>query len=77
MSRGARPWLIAIALLAGVASAWTPPASAVAPHIRIRASYTDVLNDVTPVDDAVASGAYRSAVLPKLVTEALDHLEHA
>ena len=33
--------------------------------------------DVQPVDDAVASGAYRSAVLPKLVREALDELERA
>ncbi len=37
----------------------------------------DVLKDVTPVDDAVASAAYRTAVLPKLVTEALDRLEQA
>lgn len=35
----------------------------------------DVLQDVRPVDDAVASAAYRSAVLPKLVREALDKLE--
>jgi carbon-monoxide dehydrogenase medium subunit len=35
----------------------------------------DVLQDVEPVDDAVASAAYRSAVLPKLVREALDRLE--
>ena len=35
----------------------------------------DVLKDVQPVDDAVASAAYRSAVLPKLVREALDRLE--
>jgi carbon-monoxide dehydrogenase medium subunit len=35
----------------------------------------DVLNDVKPVDDAVASAAYRRAVLPKLVREALDQLE--
>jgi CO/xanthine dehydrogenase FAD-binding subunit len=37
----------------------------------------DVLNDVEPVDDAVASAAYRRAVLPKLVREALDQLELA
>jgi carbon-monoxide dehydrogenase medium subunit len=37
----------------------------------------DVLADVTPVDDAVASGAYRRAILPKLVREALDQLEQA
>ena len=36
---------------------------------------SDVLEDVEPVDDAVASGAYRRAVLPKLVREALDQLE--
>ncbi|HEV8460407.1 MAG TPA: FAD binding domain-containing protein [Gaiellaceae bacterium] len=35
----------------------------------------DVLRDVRPVDDAVASAAYRSAILPKLVREALDRLE--
>ena len=34
-----------------------------------------VLDDVEPVDDAVATGAYRRAVLPKLVREALDQLE--
>ncbi|MFZ1879041.1 MAG: FAD binding domain-containing protein [Gaiellaceae bacterium] len=35
----------------------------------------DILSDVAPVDDAVASAAYRRAVLPKLVREALDQLE--
>jgi CO/xanthine dehydrogenase FAD-binding subunit len=35
----------------------------------------DVLKDVQPVDDAVASAAYRSAMLRKLVREALDRLE--
>ena len=35
----------------------------------------DVLTDVEPVDDAVASAEYRRAVLPKLVREALDQLE--
>jgi CO/xanthine dehydrogenase FAD-binding subunit len=35
----------------------------------------DVLSDVEPVDDAVASAAYRRAVLPNLVREALDQLE--
>ncbi|MFL5926687.1 MAG: FAD binding domain-containing protein [Gaiellaceae bacterium] len=35
----------------------------------------DVLRDVQPVDDAVASAAYRSAILVKLVREALDRLE--
>ena len=35
----------------------------------------DVLLDVEPVDDAVASAAYRRTVLPKLVREALDQLE--
>ncbi len=38
---------------------------------------SDVLKDLAPVDDAVASGAYRSRVLPKLVREALDQLERA
>jgi carbon-monoxide dehydrogenase medium subunit len=37
----------------------------------------DVLKDVQPVDDAVATAAYRTAVLPTVVREALDHLEHA
>ena len=37
----------------------------------------DVLQDVQPVDDAVASAAYRSAILPNLVREALDNLERA
>jgi CO/xanthine dehydrogenase FAD-binding subunit len=35
----------------------------------------DVLSDVEAVDDAVASAAYRRAVLPNLVREALDQLE--
>jgi CO/xanthine dehydrogenase FAD-binding subunit len=35
----------------------------------------DALRDVQPIDDAVASAAYRSAILPKLVREALDRLE--
>ncbi len=37
----------------------------------------DVLKDVDPVDDAVASAAYRRTVLPKLVRDALDQLELA
>jgi carbon-monoxide dehydrogenase medium subunit len=37
----------------------------------------DVLTDVDPIDDAVATAAYRRAVLPKLVREALDRLERA
>jgi CO/xanthine dehydrogenase FAD-binding subunit len=37
----------------------------------------DVQSDVEPVDDAVASAAYRRAVLPKLIREALDQLELA
>jgi carbon-monoxide dehydrogenase medium subunit len=37
----------------------------------------DVLADVEPVDDAVASAAYRRVVLPKLVREALDQLERS
>jgi aerobic carbon-monoxide dehydrogenase medium subunit len=35
----------------------------------------DVLTDVQPIDDAVASADYRRAVLPKLVRDALDQLE--
>ena len=38
---------------------------------------SDVLGDVDPVDDAVASAAYRRSVLPKLVRQALDQLESA
>ena len=38
---------------------------------------SDVLKDLEPVDDAVASAAYRSTVLPKLIREALDQLERA
>ncbi|HEY8646055.1 MAG TPA: FAD binding domain-containing protein [Gaiellaceae bacterium] len=37
----------------------------------------DVLKDVQPLDDAVASATYRSAVLPNLVREALARLERA
>ncbi|MDP9284221.1 MAG: FAD binding domain-containing protein, partial [Actinomycetota bacterium] len=37
----------------------------------------DVLADVEPVDDAVASAGYRRTVLPKLVRDALDQLERA
>jgi aerobic carbon-monoxide dehydrogenase medium subunit len=37
----------------------------------------DVLKDVEPVDDAVASAAYRRSILPKLVREALDGLERS
>lgn len=36
-----------------------------------------VLDDVTPVDDAVATARYRRTVLPILVREALDRLETA
>lgn len=35
----------------------------------------DVLQDVQPLDDAVASGEYRSAVLKQLVRDVLDRLE--
>jgi len=35
----------------------------------------DVLSDVDPIDDAVASATYRRTVLPKLVRDALDELE--
>jgi len=34
-----------------------------------------VLDDVDPVDDAVASAAYRRSVLPVLVRQALERLE--
>lgn len=37
----------------------------------------DVLGDVEPVDDAVATAAYRRKVLPVLVRRALDRLESA
>lgn len=44
-------------------------------HVEESRSADDVLQDVQPVDDAVASGAYRSEVLKKLVREALEQLE--
>ena len=37
----------------------------------------DVLKDVQPIDDAVASAEYRRKILPLLVREALDNLENA
>jgi carbon-monoxide dehydrogenase medium subunit len=37
----------------------------------------DVLRDVDPVDDAVATAAYRREILPLLVRRALDELENA
>ena len=37
----------------------------------------DVLKDVDPVDDAVASADYRRKMLPVLVRRALDELESA
>jgi CO/xanthine dehydrogenase FAD-binding subunit len=37
----------------------------------------DVLKDVDPVDDAVATAAYRREVLPKLVRQVLDQLERS
>jgi CO/xanthine dehydrogenase FAD-binding subunit len=37
----------------------------------------DVLSDVEPVDDAVATAAYRRRILPLLVRQALDRLENA
>jgi CO/xanthine dehydrogenase FAD-binding subunit len=37
----------------------------------------DVLKDVQPIDDAVASAAYRRKILPLLVRDALDDLENA
>lgn len=48
--------------------------------VRLRAveasrNADDVLADVSPADDAVASSGYRTAVLTKLVREALDRLE--
>jgi CO/xanthine dehydrogenase FAD-binding subunit len=36
-----------------------------------------VLRDVDPVDDAVATAAYRREILPLLVRRALDELENA
>jgi CO/xanthine dehydrogenase FAD-binding subunit len=37
----------------------------------------DVLEDVEPVDDAVATAEYRRRILPLLVRQALDRLENA
>jgi carbon-monoxide dehydrogenase medium subunit len=58
-------------------------AAGVAPTaVRLRAveqsrNPDEVRQEVEPVDDAVATAAYRKAILPKLVREALDRLEHA
>jgi carbon-monoxide dehydrogenase medium subunit len=48
--------------------------------VRLRAveasgNADDVLQDVQPVDDAVASAAYRSTVLKKLIRDVLERLE--
>lgn len=45
--------------------------------VEVSRDPADVLADIEPVDDAVASAAYRRAVLPKLIGEALDQLEPA
>ena len=41
------------------------------------ASLLSVLRDVDPVDDALATAAYRREILPLLVRRALDELETA
>lgn len=53
------------------------PTAARCPTVERTREPDDVLEDVDPVDDAVATAAYRRAVLPKLVREALDRLERA
>jgi CO/xanthine dehydrogenase FAD-binding subunit len=40
-------------------------------------NHEDVLRDVDPVDDAIATAAYRREILPLLVRRALDELENA
>jgi carbon-monoxide dehydrogenase medium subunit len=43
--------------------------------VEVSRNPEDVLNDVEPVDDAVASAEYRRRILPHLVQQALERLE--
>ena len=47
------------------------------PPVEASREPEDVLKDVDPVDDAVASAAYRREILPLLVRRALDEVEDA
>ena len=47
------------------------------PTVESSRNPDDVLSDVDPVDDALASAAYRREILPLLVRRALDELETA
>jgi CO/xanthine dehydrogenase FAD-binding subunit len=47
------------------------------PTVESSRSPDDVLRDVDPVDDALATAAYRREILPLLVRKALDELETA
>jgi aerobic carbon-monoxide dehydrogenase medium subunit len=58
-----------------IAVSGTGPTAVRCRAVEASGDAADVLNDVEPVDDAVASAAYRRAVLPKLVRDALDQLE--
>jgi aerobic carbon-monoxide dehydrogenase medium subunit len=58
-----------------IAVSGTGPTAVRCRAVEASGDAADVLNDVEAVDDAVASAAYRRAVLPKLVRDALDQLE--
>ena len=60
-----------------VAVAGTGPTAVRSRSVEQSREPASVLDDVEPVDDAVASAAYRAIVLPLLVREALDRLEAA
>jgi CO/xanthine dehydrogenase FAD-binding subunit len=47
------------------------------PTVESSRNPDDVLSDVDPVDDALATAAYRREILPLLVRRALDELETA
>jgi CO/xanthine dehydrogenase FAD-binding subunit len=47
------------------------------PTVESSRNPEDVLRDVEPVDDALATAAYRREILPLLVRRALDELENA
>jgi aerobic carbon-monoxide dehydrogenase medium subunit len=52
------------------------PTAVRCPSVESSRDPADVLADVEPVDDAVASAAYRQQVLPLLVRQALERLEN-
>jgi CO/xanthine dehydrogenase FAD-binding subunit len=63
------------ALRVGVAGAG--PTAVRARTVEASRNPADVLADVEPVDDAVATADYRRRILPLLVRQALDRLENA